>query len=82
MTFKDVIHTVSSNVFFKLLIPNWGMRLTKKLRRIQLAFDELEVSRRSICSAFHKVEYDSAPVELHSGNDRSSQVTGKSRSKI
>jgi hypothetical protein len=44
MTFKDALHVVSVDVVWKLLIPSWAMGLTARLRRVHLAFDELEVS--------------------------------------
>ncbi|KAK7457058.1 hypothetical protein VKT23_010360 [Stygiomarasmius scandens] len=42
MTFKDALHEVSTGVFTKLIIPQWAMHLTNRLRKIQLAFDELD----------------------------------------
>ncbi|KII87602.1 hypothetical protein PLICRDRAFT_54684 [Plicaturopsis crispa FD-325 SS-3] len=42
MTFKDALHVVSTDVFLKLIIPNWAMGLTKRFRTVRLAFDELE----------------------------------------
>jgi hypothetical protein len=43
MTFKDALHTVASNVFLNLLIPNWALGLTQDFRKIRLAFEELQV---------------------------------------
>jgi hypothetical protein len=45
LAFKDALHTVSADVAFKLLLPNWALGLTPKLRHLRLAFDELQVSR-------------------------------------
>jgi hypothetical protein len=44
MSFKDALHVVSTDVFLKLVFPNWAMGLTPRLRRIRAAFEELEVS--------------------------------------
>jgi hypothetical protein len=43
MTFKDALHIVSTDIFLKLIIPAWAFGLTRRLREIRLAFDELEV---------------------------------------
>ncbi|KAJ3514323.1 hypothetical protein NLJ89_g2441 [Agrocybe chaxingu] len=41
MTFKDALHIVTTDIFVKLIVPDWAMRLTPRLRRAKLAFDEL-----------------------------------------
>ena len=43
MTFKDALHIVSTDCVLKALLPEWSFYLTKRLRKINLAFDELEV---------------------------------------
>jgi hypothetical protein len=43
MTFKDALHVLSSNLIFKIALPKWSMHLTERLRRINLAFDEMKV---------------------------------------
>jgi hypothetical protein len=43
MTFKEALHVVSSDVMIKMLVPNWALGLTQRLRNTRLAFDELEV---------------------------------------
>jgi hypothetical protein len=43
MSFKECLDTVTSNVFVKLALPRWAMRLTETLRRTERAFDELRV---------------------------------------
>jgi len=43
MTFKDSLHIVSTSVITRLIFPKWAMIFTEKLRRIRLAFDELEL---------------------------------------
>jgi cytochrome P450 len=42
MTFKDALHVLSSNLIFKIALPKWSMHLTERLRRINLAFDEMK----------------------------------------
>ncbi|KAH9172715.1 cytochrome P450 [Lactarius sanguifluus] len=42
MTFKDALHTLSSNLGLKIILPNWAMNLTEHTRRINLAFNELK----------------------------------------
>lgn len=50
MTFKDALHTVASDVFLKVIVPSWGMGLTKRLRTVRLAFEELEVCSKIKCA--------------------------------
>lgn len=45
LALKDALHTVSTDVAFKMLLPNWALGFTQKLRHVRLAFDELQVSR-------------------------------------
>ncbi|EGO29677.1 hypothetical protein SERLADRAFT_433647 [Serpula lacrymans var. lacrymans S7.9] len=42
MTFKDSLHTVTTNLIIKLVVPKWAYGLSKRLERVGLAFDELE----------------------------------------
>ncbi|KAJ3552189.1 hypothetical protein NM688_g4282 [Phlebia brevispora] len=44
MAFKDALHIVSTDVFMKFLVPDWilNMGLTKHMRDVKVAFDELE----------------------------------------
>ncbi|KAH9485050.1 Cytochrome P450 monooxygenase 124 [Psilocybe cubensis] len=41
MTFKDALHVVTVEIFLKIILPDWAMGLTKRLRRARLAFEEL-----------------------------------------
>ncbi|TFY55986.1 hypothetical protein EVG20_g9110 [Dentipellis fragilis] len=43
MTFKDALHTVSTDVFLKLIIPDRAMGLTKRFRHVRDAFKELDL---------------------------------------
>ncbi|KAH7905463.1 cytochrome P450 [Hygrophoropsis aurantiaca] len=42
LTFKDALHSVTTNLLTKLLIPRWAMGLTKRWQHTRLAFDELQ----------------------------------------
>ena len=44
MTFKDALHVVSTNMFLKLVVPNWVLNLTEHTRKVKLAFNELKVT--------------------------------------
>lgn len=41
LSFKHALHTVTSNIFIKLLTPGWVLGLTKKLRAVDLGYKEL-----------------------------------------
>jgi hypothetical protein len=43
MTFKDALSIVSESSFIKLMYPSWAMGFTPRLRKVRLAFTELEV---------------------------------------
>ncbi|KAF9060543.1 cytochrome P450 [Rhodocollybia butyracea] len=43
MSFKDAIHEVTLNLMTKVVVPNWALGLTKRLRRVRLAFEELNM---------------------------------------
>ncbi|KAJ7340865.1 cytochrome P450 [Mycena albidolilacea] len=43
MSFKDALHTVSTGTITKLIVPTWAMGLTKHLRHVKAAFNELDV---------------------------------------
>lgn len=49
MTFKEALHLVSTDVVLRLIFPNWAMGLTKKLRKVRLAFEELNVRIKYYC---------------------------------
>ncbi|KAG6903010.1 hypothetical protein C0995_007443 [Termitomyces sp. Mi166 len=42
LTFKDALHTVTTDIFLKLIVPGPALGLTQRLRDLRLAFDELE----------------------------------------
>ena len=44
LTFKDALHTMSTDIFLKLIVPGWAMGLTKHLRHVRQAFIEMDVS--------------------------------------
>jgi len=43
LTYKDALHTVTTNFLFKIHLPERALGLTKKLRDTRLAFDEIHV---------------------------------------
>lgn len=47
MSFKEALHTVSTDTIFKLIVPNWATGLTKRTRHVRDAFKELDVSLAS-----------------------------------
>ena len=49
MTFKDALHIMSTNLFLKIILPNWAMNFTKHTRMVDMAFSEIKV-RYSIVS--------------------------------
>lgn len=44
MTFQKALHIVSCDTFFKLVVPDWATGLTQRMRDLNVAFAELEVS--------------------------------------
>ncbi|KAG5648538.1 hypothetical protein DXG03_003149 [Asterophora parasitica] len=42
MTFKGALHVVTTDIFLKLIVPERALGLTKRLRNVRLAFNELE----------------------------------------
>jgi len=44
MTYKDALHTATTNSLLKIIVPNWAMGLTQKLRDTKQAYDEIHVS--------------------------------------
>jgi hypothetical protein len=45
--FKEAMEVVSSDLFIKLIIPDFALGLTKRTSRVQLGFEELHVSNDS-----------------------------------
>jgi hypothetical protein len=43
MTFKDALHTLSTNITLEIVLPDWAKNLTKHTRNVHLAFMELKV---------------------------------------
>ena len=46
-SFKAAIETVSKNLLFKFAVPDFVMGMTERTKKIQLAFEELQVMRHS-----------------------------------
>jgi len=45
MTFKDALLVLNKNLVSKMLIPSWAMNLMERTRKVNLAFNELKVTR-------------------------------------
>ncbi|KAF8638029.1 hypothetical protein AX16_010661 [Volvariella volvacea WC 439] len=43
LTFKNALHIVTTDIFLKLIFPDWVMGLTGRLRQARQAFQELEM---------------------------------------
>ena len=41
--FKDALRVLTRNLFFKINLPNWATKLTERIRRVNLEFNELKV---------------------------------------
>ncbi|KIM82774.1 hypothetical protein PILCRDRAFT_455699 [Piloderma croceum F 1598] len=42
MTFKEALHIVSTDMGLRILVPEWAMGLTQRLRKIRIAFEDFE----------------------------------------
>ena len=43
MSMKNALQVISTGTFFKLILPDWSLKLTKRLQTIRMAFEELQV---------------------------------------
>ena len=43
MTFKKALQVVSNDMILKLIVPEWAMGFTERLKNVHVAFEELEV---------------------------------------
>ena len=43
MSMNEALHIVSTGTFIRLLLPDWILNLTKRLKSIRVAFEELQV---------------------------------------
>lgn len=51
LTFTDTLTTVTESLLLKVLLPNWALGLTKRLRKVRLSFSEFDVSSLDILLA-------------------------------
>ncbi|KIP01299.1 hypothetical protein PHLGIDRAFT_507626 [Phlebiopsis gigantea 11061_1 CR5-6] len=67
-TFKDALHTVSTNVFYRLVIPDWflNLGLTQNLRDIKTSFDELQSYMMEMIRARRQAEKKEERYDLFS----------------
>lgn len=66
MTFKDTIHTISSDIFWKLVFPDSLLFLTTRLRRLRVACEELQVYMREMIAAKRASKIKSEQCDLFS----------------
>lgn len=43
MSFNECLQIASEDVFLRIAIGNWFPNITNRIRRVRIAFDELEV---------------------------------------
>ena len=43
MSMNEALHIVSTGIFLRTLLPDWILKLTKRLDSIRIAFEELQV---------------------------------------
>jgi hypothetical protein len=48
LTFQDALRIVATGTPAKIIFPNWMMNLTAGLAKVQLGFDELNVSEQTM----------------------------------
>ncbi|KAG5637047.1 hypothetical protein H0H81_005998 [Sphagnurus paluster] len=72
MTFKNSLHIASNDIVLKLIIPGPALSLTKRLRDVKVAFDELEKYMLEMIEArqsYEKVERHDLFSRLLDAND-------------
>ncbi|KAI0064392.1 cytochrome P450 [Artomyces pyxidatus] len=82
MTFKDALHVVSSEVIMKLAVPNWASGLTKRTRKIRLAYDELDQYMTEMVQARRSAEKKEDRYDLFNGLMDAADEEGEERSKL
>jgi cytochrome P450 len=55
-TLKGAVEVVSSDLGIKIIVPDFAMGLTSRIARVQLGFDELEVSNSSPTPLHHNLQ--------------------------
>ncbi|KAF8200949.1 cytochrome P450 [Pholiota molesta] len=85
MTFKESLHTVTTNVFIKLAVPRWAMGLTETFRQTDRAYDELrrymtEMIRER--QASEKIERHDLFSQLLEANDNNLDATTLTESEL
>ena len=43
MSMQEALHIVSTGTFFRVMLPDWVLNLTKRTEAIKIAFEELQV---------------------------------------
>ncbi|KAJ7807793.1 cytochrome P450 [Mycena leptocephala] len=66
MSFKDALHTVSTGTITKFIVPTWAMGLTKHLRHVRVAFNELDAYMFEMIKARRESEKKEERYDLFS----------------
>ncbi|TDL16150.1 cytochrome P450 [Rickenella mellea] len=87
MSFKEALNVVSVGMFSKAILPRWAMRLTHRLRTINLAFSELQLYMQTMIderkNAEKKVErYDLFSSLLDASEEESDGLAKLSDSEL
>ncbi|KAF9267532.1 cytochrome P450 [Marasmius fiardii PR-910] len=73
LSFKETFQTVSQGVFVKLLTPDWFPNLTERIRKVRLAFDELQLYMQEVIqqksAGFAEIEKANLFSNLIEAND-------------
>ncbi|EMD35530.1 hypothetical protein CERSUDRAFT_116271 [Gelatoporia subvermispora B] len=82
LKFKDALHTVSTDLFLKVVCPGWLLRLgpTERIRHFRLAYDDLELYMHEMVRARKQSEkkeerYDLMSSLLDANEDESDGKT-------
>ncbi|KAJ3892405.1 cytochrome P450, partial [Lentinula edodes] len=66
MSFKSALHEVSLNCFTKILVPKWAMWINEHTRKVNLAFEELELYMLDMISEHRNPEKKEVRHDLFS----------------
>ncbi|KAI0066645.1 cytochrome P450 [Artomyces pyxidatus] len=67
MSFKDTLHTVSSDIIFLVIVPKWAMNWMKRTRKLQVAYEEMKQYMTEMVHARRNAETKEERGDLLSG---------------
>ncbi|KAN0118934.1 Cytochrome P450 [Russula decolorans] len=67
MTFKEALHTLSTNLIMKIALPDWAKNFTKRTRKVHLAFMELKQYMLEMVEGRRDADKDEQRHDLFSG---------------